>query len=74
MQVNTDFGPLKLTDNLASRFSRLPRQSGRVVWSDPLASSFAHHLRRYIFTKFVGIKSPFHRDGSGMLDEAFVDG
>lgn len=74
MQVNTDFGALELTDSLTKRFARLPRQSGRVVWSDPLASSFAHHLRRYIFTKFVGIRSPFVRDGSGMLDEAFVDG
>ena len=74
MQVLTDFGPLKLTDSIAARFARLPRQSGRVVWSDPMASAFAHHLRRYIFTKFVGIKSPFQRDGSGMLDEAFIDG
>ena len=74
MQVNTDFGAIDLTGNLAKRFARLPRQAGRVVWSDPLASSFAHHLRRYIFTKFVGIKSPFQRDGSGMLDEAFIDG
>jgi hypothetical protein len=74
MQLNTDFGAIDLTDSIAKRFARLPRQSGRVVWSDPLASSFAHHLRRYIFTKFVGIKSPFQRDGSGMSDEAFVDG
>ena len=58
---------MELPNDLAVRFSELPRDSGRVVWDAPTSGQFAHDLRAYVYQK-NGLPKPV-----GLLDLAIPD-